>query len=178
MTVMSELLLTQAGVEDLPQVAALAERVWWTVYPPIIGEAQVRYMLARMYDLDALRRDHDRGVAFMLVGSSRSPNEAIGFYALDLSVTGQRAFLDKLYVLPEWHGAGVGQQMLASVCTLAVERGFTGVMLRVNRHNERAIRAYERFGFRELDRVCTEIGDGFRMDDIRFVWDAEPDPSA
>lgn len=173
-----DLVLVEAGDGELPLVAALAERIWWAVYPPIIGEHQVRYMLARMYDLETLRRDRDRGVVFMLAGTSADPNDAIGFYALDLSADSQRAFLDKLYVLPERHGAGIGQRMLASVCTLAVEHGFAGVMLRVNRHNERAIRAYERFGFRELDRVCTDIGDGFEMDDIRFVWDADPDASA
>lgn len=178
MSTPSDLLLTEVGIEDLSQVAALAERIWWAVYPPIIGERQVRYMLARMYDLETLRRDRERGVVFMLACTSTDPKDAIGFYALDLSVDDQRAFLDKLYLLPEWHGAGIGQQMLTSVCTLAAERNFTGVMLRVNRQNGRAIRAYERFGFRELDRVCTDIGDGFEMDDIRFVRDFKPVESA
>ena len=55
MTALSELRFTEAGIDELPRVATLAERIWWAVYPPIIGERQVQYMLARMYDLETLR---------------------------------------------------------------------------------------------------------------------------
>jgi len=170
--------MTEAGTGDLTLIADLAERIWWAVYPPIIGADQVRYMLERMYAAEALQRDRANGVVFMLVREHAIGGDdglPIGFYALDLAQAPERAFLDKLYLLPERHGHGIGQRMLASACRLACEQGHSGVMLRVNRHNESAIRAYRRFGFREWDRVCSDIGGGFVMDDIRFVWGCEDD---
>ena len=37
--------------------------------------------------------------------------------------------------------------------------------LQVNRGNERAIRAYEKYGFRIIESRVFDIGDGFVMDD-------------
>lgn len=173
----TKIVLMEAGETELATVAELAERIWWAVYPPIIGDAQVRYMLERMFSPESLRRNRKDGMVFV-IASALTPaglDEKIGFYALDLAGAPDRAFLDKLYLLPERHGFGLGQQMLASACTLACKQGHSGVMLRVNRRNHRAIRAYRRFGFREWDRICSDIGEGFVMDDIRFVWDCEND---
>jgi len=49
---------------------------------------------------------------------------------------------------------------------LARTRGAARVILNVNKHNMRAIRAYERAGFSVVDAVVNEIGGGYVMDDF------------
>ncbi|MBU6402017.1 MAG: GNAT family N-acetyltransferase [Verrucomicrobia bacterium] len=53
-----------AGREDLPAIAALAGVVWRAYYPGIISEAQIDYMLARMYDRDVLRQELAAGIRY------------------------------------------------------------------------------------------------------------------
>ncbi len=144
----------------LPRLAALAESIWWQCYPPIIGAEQVHYMLGRGYSLPALREQLRAGVRFrLLVAGVRT----IGFFAWE--PLEREAFLDKLYLLPEYHGVGLGRMMLAAVADEAVGTGLEAVNLRVNRHNAPAIRAYRRAGFAVVAEDVKSIGGGFVMDD-------------
>lgn len=147
---------------DLATVAALAHTIWWQHYPPLIGEQQTRYMLARMYAPERLRQELADGVCYRLAWLDDEP---VGY----LSVRpGPCAALDKLYLLPSRHRQGLGQQMLEYACRLAAEQGGQRLQLRVNRDNRQAIAAYERAGFRCVGEDCAAIGDGFVMDDFIY----------
>ncbi|MCL7744958.1 GNAT family N-acetyltransferase [Guyparkeria hydrothermalis] len=145
---------------ELPVIAALAERVWWQVYPPIIGAAQVHYMLGRGYALSALRADRRAGTRFLLYRLGPVP---IGFAAWRPE-TG-RGFIDKLYLLPSLHGCGLGRWLIEATCRQIAATGRDIASLRVNRHNRAAIRAYRRAGFAITATDCLPIGLGFVMDD-------------
>ena len=154
------------GVTDvsLPEVARLAESIWWQCYPPIIGAAQVHYMLGRGYALPALRDELRTGSRFFLL---RAGPRAVGFLAW--RPVEREAFLDKLYLEPAYQGRGLGQRMLAEVIAQATHAGLAGLTLRVNRHNGPAIRAYRRAGFAIRATDCKPIGGGFVMDDY-LMW--------
>ncbi|MFO7582089.1 GNAT family N-acetyltransferase [Guyparkeria sp.] len=144
----------------LPLVAALAESIWWKCYPPIIGAEQVHYMLGRGYSLPSLRRQARAGARFLLL---RAGPHSIGFLAWQ-PANGE-AFLDKLYLEPDYHGLGLGRMMLAAVAHAATVAGLDAVSLRVNRDNRSAIRAYRRAGFEVVAEDVKRIGGGFVMDD-------------
>lgn len=71
-------------------------------------------------------------------------------------------FLSKLYLDPAFIGKGIGQKTLACVRMIAENLRLARIYLIVNKHNKRAIAAYERFGvrahrrgrFRYRRRVC------------------------
>lgn len=152
--------LRAAGEADFPRVVSLAESIWWRSYPPIIGAAQVHYMLSRGYSVGELRRQARAGSRFRLLWAGA---RAIGFLAWQAQ-SGQ-AFLDKLYLEPAFHGLGLGQRMLAAVAREASMQGHAALTLRVNRHNHPAIRAYRRAGFQWAGEHRKPIGAGFVMDD-------------
>ena len=79
--------------------------------------------------------------------------------------------LDKLYVLPEHHRAGIGRTLIEHVGTHARAAACTGLTLNVNRNNAPAIRAYERCGFVIRGRGDFPIGSGFVMEDYIMVLD-------
>lgn len=66
-----------------------------------------------------------------------------------LAVTGPgRGELGKLFLLPEARGAGLGRALVAAVLDAAVAAGLERVGLLTRDRYDRAIRVYERAGFR------------------------------
>lgn len=149
----------RANVADVPLLRDLAQRIWREYYPAIIGTEQVEYMLGRMYSPETIERELDEGVLWEV---AMLDADAVGF----LSVTpGAHAKLNKLYLLPELHGRGYGAAMIEHACAVARDGGATALHLQVNKRNERALRAYERAGFRRVKEAVFDIGGGFVMDD-------------
>jgi len=75
------------------------------------------------------------------------------------------AELNKLYLLPELQGQGLGQEMLVRASRCASGHGCAELRLRVNKQNKRALRSYDRAGFRIVDSLVADIGGGYVMDD-------------
>ncbi len=153
------------GAKDLDEVWRLAHLIWHAVYPGIISVAQIDYMLKERYAPAVLRNDLARGVHMALI---RDGGNNIGFLAWEALPEGV-AFLHKLYVLPAFHGCGVGAQALRWAGEQARAAGMSLIRLRVNRKNMPAIRAYLREGFLFEQDECTEIGGGYVMDDHVMV---------
>ena len=160
-------------VESDAQIAearAVAERTWPRTYAGIIPDAQIPYMIERMYAPEAIRRDTAAGTPFFLV---KADGRTAGVCSADI---GRRdaeggAELHKLYVLP-WHwGRGVGRWVLDELARRCREAGASSVWLRVNKRNARAQKAYRAAGFAKERAVCTDIGEGFVMDDFVYRRD-------
>jgi GNAT superfamily N-acetyltransferase len=154
-----------ASAADVLLIRDLAERIWHVSYIGMIPPQQIRYMLDWMYASHKLEAEIERGVHYEVVRLSGRP---IGYLAWewDPSNPASAAFLNKLYLLPELQGQGLGQQTLEHVFHSVRELGATAMELRVNRQNTRALRAYERAGFICLETRVTDIGAGFVMDDF------------
>jgi len=160
------IIIQPATRDDIPTLRALARRIWLEYYPGIISREQIDYMLARMYSAKALRREMSEGVAWDLV---RRQTEPVGFISCSFDAAARQVKLSKLYLLPAWHGHGIGRQMLQHVQARSAELGALEIWLQVNKQNIRAIRAYERAGFSVRESVVTDIGGGFVMDDFIMV---------
>jgi diamine N-acetyltransferase len=145
---------------ELAIVSALAGRIWRAYYPSILSAEQIEYMLRWMYDIRQLRRDVERGVVYELLFDGERPLGFCGYEAL-----GGELKLHKLYLEVGEHGRGLGSKLLRHVEEEAIRRGLAKVVLGVNRFNEKAIRAYQRNGYRIREPLKTEIGGGFVMDD-------------
>jgi ribosomal protein S18 acetylase RimI-like enzyme len=77
--------------------------------------------------------------------------------------------LDKLYVDTDWQRHGIGGKLIAETGARARSHGFTRLVLRVNRQNQRAIDAYLKQGFTVATLVVEDIGQGYVMDDYVMV---------
>jgi GNAT superfamily N-acetyltransferase len=154
---------TRAATEaDIPLLRELAERTWRASYADLIEPEQIEYMLARMYAREQIAREMRAGVIWEL---ALAADETVGFFSVTLEEA-TRVKLDKLYVLPERQGAGIGRALLERVHALAAARGARQIWLQVNRRNARAIRVYERAGYVVARSAAFEIGRGFVMDDF------------
>ncbi len=145
--------------EQIAAVAALAEEIWMRHYVPIIGAAQVRYMLAKFQSPAAIARQiAAEGCEYYLAPGA-------GYLALMPDPAKKTMLLSKIYVREERRGEGRGRALVEFAERRCAACGCGELWLTVNRHNAGSIAFYERLGFRKTREVATGIGGGFVMDD-------------
>ena len=74
--------------------------------------------------------------------------------------------LSKLYIHHDFRGKGVAWSLFDEAAALCRwEYGYTKIRLTVNKNNDTAIAAYHKMGFKTIDSVKVDVGEGFFMDD-------------
>ncbi|WP_345988649.1 GNAT family N-acetyltransferase [Sulfurimonas sp. HSL1-2] len=143
--------------------ASLAETIWREFYTPIIGEAQVVYMLRAFQSAGAMAEQIQNGYRYSLLYDGEM---AVGYCAT--VPEGDALKVSKLYVLKTVRGKGGGHLMLEHCASDAKARGLQRLVLTVNRHNP-SVAFYEREGFTNAGPLVQEIGGGYVMDDYVMV---------
>lgn len=72
--------------------------------------------------------------------------------------------LERIYVLREFHGAGHGGQLLEKAIECARDGGKEYIWLGVWENNHRALRFYEKNGFRRFGEHVFQLGDDEQLD--------------
>ena len=153
---------------QISAVAALAREIWTEHYVPIIGPAQVAYMLAKFQSEEAIARQiAAEGYEYHLAPGA-------GYLALVPDAEQHRVLLSKIYVKKDRRGTGLGRALLAFAEARSAELGGGELWLTVNRNNAGSIAFYERAGFRKTNELVTDIGAGFVMDDWRMAKPVAP----
>ncbi|MEI8290267.1 MAG: GNAT family N-acetyltransferase [Verrucomicrobiota bacterium] len=153
-----------AGEEHLPALAEMAGVIWRQHYPGIISHGQIDYMLGKMYALETLRTELcERQIQFrrLLVNG-----RFVGFASFGSMPEPGVFKLHKLYLLPDFHGRGLGGLLLRHCEAEVKQLGARRLILAVNKRNVKAIVAYERNGFSVEESVVNDFGGGFTMDDF------------
>ena len=149
--------------KQIKQVAQLAKEIWREHYTPIIGAAQVDYMLSHFQNVDAIKVQIDQGFTYVLAEVEGLP---VGYAAVVAAAEKEGMMLSKLYVRNDVRGSGVGRSLLEYVQKFAVSQRQESLWLTVNKYNECAIDWYKSQGFHVIDAVKKPIGGGFFMDDF------------
>ena len=148
---------------QIAAVAALARETWTQHYGPLIGAAQVEYMLAKFQSAEAIARQiAGEGYEYYLAPGA-------GYLALVPDRARQSVMLSKIYVRSSRRGTGVGRAMVDFAEKRAAELGGAELWLTVNKRNAGSIAFYEKMGFRKTAALATDIGAGFVMDDWRMA---------
>lgn len=156
--------ISPATAADFPAIAELAGVIWRQHYPGIISREQIEYMLGKMYDVETLRAEmREKQIRFMRL---MVDEKFVGFASFGPQPEPNVFKLHKCYVLPAFHGRGLGSRLL-EFCEREVRRlGAKKFILAVNKQNVKAIAAYQRNGFAVAESVVTDFGHGFVMDDF------------
>jgi len=154
--------VTTAGQVD--HVARMAHEVWNEHYVPLIGQAQVDYMLEKFQSAGAMQSQIDAGYEYFTVQRGA---ETLGYAAIRHDAADARVFISKLYVLAAHRKSGAGRKSLALIEQIARERGAKQLWLTVNKGNS-SVQAYQRLGFVIAESLVMDIGGGYVMDDYRM----------
>jgi ribosomal protein S18 acetylase RimI-like enzyme len=157
-------LIPVATAAQVGDVAKMAREVWNEHYVPLIGQAQVDYMVAKFQSPAAMQAQIDSGYEYFQICQGA---ENIGYAAIRHDAADSRVFVSKLYVLAAHRKSGAGRQSLELIERMARERGATHLWLTVNKGNS-AVRAYERLGFGIVEAMVVDIGGGYVMDDFKM----------
>jgi RimJ/RimL family protein N-acetyltransferase len=145
---------------EIEIVENLACEIWNEHFTPIIGKAQVDYMLEKFQSRKAISEQIKNGFLYYLITIK---NDSIGY--IGIHPKQDELFLSKIYIRSSERGRGYGRKAIQFLEKLAREKGLRKITLTVNKNNTDTIKAYEKFGFRNIGPVVQDIGSGFVMDD-------------
>lgn len=151
---------TKAQIES---VARLACEIWNQHFVPIIGQAQVDYMVEKFQSKKAISEQIESGYSYYLL---KAQDDYAGYAGLCFK--DDELFLSKLYIRDSQRLKGYGGKALEFIEELAREKGLGKITLTVNKNNTDTIKAYEKLGFRNLGSLVQDIGAGFVMDDYKM----------
>lgn len=158
----NELQIRPADTDDINTIGWLAQQIWPAAYRDILSGDQLQYMLHLIYSPDSLKAQMEKNQLFILAELNEEP---VGFASYS-KISGERVFkLHKLYVLPDFHGKGLGKALLDFVTNEASSLGAMTLRLNMNRYNK-ARGFYERSGFSIVGEEDVDLGNNYYMNDF------------
>ncbi|MBZ5856360.1 GNAT family N-acetyltransferase [Flavihumibacter profundi] len=159
---MSEtLVIRSADQDDISTIGYLAHQVWPVTYNEILSSEQMDYMLRLFYSPGSLEQQISEFQHHFII--AEIDLEEVGFASFN-QVDEATWKLQKLYVLPEVQGKGVGKALMDMVEEEVRIHNGAHLILNVNKFNK-SIRFYEAMGFTIEKEEVIDIGNGFIMDD-------------
>ena len=147
---------------EIRAVAEKASEIWHEHFTPILGKAQVEYMLGRFQSAqavsDAITRGHYR--YFFILSEE---GETAGYCAVQ--PRGDVLYLSKLYIAKPYRGRKLASAVMKALCETAAAEKRRALRLNCNRNNAETLKIYDRLGFRIIEEEKTSIGNGFFTDD-------------
>ena len=159
--------IRKATADDAGRLAALAAVTFPLACPPSSSPEDIAAHVANTLSeghFQAYLSDPDitvlviddggplRGYSLLVNRPAQDP-EVVAALALAPSVE-----LSKCYVHPEHHGLGAATELMHASLQAAAAAGGAGVWLGVNSQNARAIRFYEKSGFRKVGSKSFRLG--------------------
>jgi len=165
--------IRKATADDAGRLAALAAVTFPLACPPSSSPEDIATHVANTLseshfqayltdpDVTVLVIDDDgslRGYSLLVNGQAQDP-DVVAALTLAPSVE-----LSKCYVHPEHHGLGAAAELMHASLQAAAAAGGAGVWLGVNSQNARAIRFYEKSGFRKVGSKSFRLGTAVEHD--------------
>lgn len=147
--------------QRVTDMCALAGRIWREHYPKYLGSAQVEYMLQKFQSPEAIRANVKDGYDwFFLEREGRD----VGY--LTLHQEDDKLFLSKIYVDVHERGRGIGRDAMNFAVNYAKERKLKSIYLKVLQDNIHSVNSYIQLGFHVAERIVTDFGGGYVVDDF------------
>lgn len=145
--------------QQIKLVARLAKEIWMDHYSPVVGKEQAEYMLEKFQSAYAITRQmQSENHVYFLIEHEGRPS---GYFAVHPRQ--EDLFVSKFYVKRHLHDNGRGRSAIHFTEQLACKMGKSTVTLTVHKHHSDSIAAYSRYGFRIVDAIENDIGNGFVM---------------
>ncbi|MBF7091448.1 GNAT family N-acetyltransferase [Flavobacterium sp. ALJ2] len=160
--------LKTASIADIPTIREIAFKTWPNTYGEILSQEQLDYMLGKFYEPALIEESIRKGHIFTM---AYEDGLCLGYAGFQHDYQDKNATrLNKLYLLPEAQGKGIGKILIDAVVAAAKEKGADIVTLNVNRFNK-AASFYKKMGFEIVAEADIELDHGYLMED--FIMEKE-----
>ncbi len=148
-------------IEGIPKLAKLTSSIWHEYWTQILSPEQIDYMVDKFQSEKAILEQYkNENYTYYYINED---NQNIGYFGL--SNKKDYLFLSKLYISKDYRHKGLGTKAFEKIKEIAKNKGYKSIQLTVNKYNTNTISAYDKWGFKTIDSVVTDIGSGFVMDD-------------
>lgn len=148
--------------EDIRILAAVANEIWHQHFTPIIGAAQVEYMVDKFQSEHAITGQLANGYRYY---QFYVDGQAVGFTGIHPETEEKKLFLSKLYLKKANRKQGLAREAFSFLLEICEKEGLDVIWLTVNRENYDTIEVYKHLGFQVVREQKADIGCGFYMDD-------------
>lgn len=164
--------LRRADLKDIPVIHGMAQVVFRRTYESILSPGQLDYMLEWMYSPRSLEDQIARqGHSYFIAWQGETPAGYVSFNEDSPAPDGGRVFhLQKIYVMPQFQGKGLGSLLFDHAVACIREIGGSRIELNVNRGNP-ALQFYLHKGMKKARQGDFPIGQGYYMNDYIMSLD-------
>ena len=162
--------LRPAQPKDVPSIAALGAKVFSTTFGYSMPTSDLETYLETAYSPSSVATDLSNPSVDIIVAVNKQ-DSVVGFAQLTQGTTEpclegseKPIELQRLYVSPEYHGAGVGRKLVDRVEGMAGEMGFVTLWLGVWEENLKAQMVYAKFGFERVGSHDFRMGECVQTD--------------
>ncbi len=151
-----------ASINDVETIKLLAEKAWIPTYKPILSEEQLNFMFEKWYsknEIERLIKSNEQEFFLQLEN-----NLPIGYSSIS-SINPNVYKLNKIYILPNLKGQGLGKLFLNYIEDEVRKKGGKILELNVNRYNT-AYHFYLKMGYIVIKEEDIPIGNYFMNDYI------------
>ena len=146
---------------DIKEFAKLTSEIWHEYWTCILSDEQIDYMVDKFQSENAIinQINNENYTYFYIMYNS----EIAGY--IGLSSKKDWLFLSKLYLKKEYRHKGIGTKAFDFIKQFALKNGYNKIRLTVNKYNKNTINVYNKWNFKTVESIVTDIGNNFVMDD-------------
>jgi diamine N-acetyltransferase len=157
------LIIRAATNEDVSILSDLGAETFIYAYRDTIGAEDLRVYTQATFAQDRIAHELDMGQGYYALAEVDDQPGGYGLVKVSKVPVGvalaEPIELQRLYVLPQWLGQGMGTALLRHMMTWVEEHGYRCCWLRVWIRNTRAIAFYEHWGFQAIGSEPYTVGE-------------------
>ncbi len=147
-----EIKLRRLATTDAPVLSVIAKQTFYDTFTGTCTEADMQGFLEEYFNEARLTKEiNDDNDFYFFAELNGTPVGYLQFMedysGLPLMKKWKALELKRIYVLKEFHGHGIAQQLMDFILSYANERHYEVIWLGVWEHNNRAQQFYKKYGF-------------------------------
>lgn len=162
--------IRECGLEDLPVVKEICEKTFVETFGEENSEEDMEKYLQETFSEEVLKKElEEEDSLYFLAYMEERP---AGYMKLNFreaqTEKGHEEAIEvqRIYVLRDMKGKGIGKMMLKKAMDIGIERNLKYVWLGVWEHNRAAIAFYEKLGFLKFDSHVFVLGEDHQIDHL------------
>ena len=168
MNALEKIEIQKASISNIDELQKISRDTFYETFVTSTSEENMRLYLENNFSKEQLTKELEHNHSefyFALI-----ENDVVGYLKINFSeaqteLNDDNALeVERVYVLNNYHGKGVGQQLLDYAIQLAKQKNMQAVWLGVWENNQRAINFYKKNGFVTFDTHVFMLGEEAQTD--------------